>query len=313
MSSDLIDTISHDAEHAAVLRAIAPRSLMTLPLLARGRTLGAITFLASAADHAYAAQDLALAWALADRAALAIDNAKLFRAREEMLSVVSHDLRNPLNVITVGVASLRRGVPDDRRATFLEKIRRAADRMNRLIEDLLDVTRLDSGSIALDRDGQAAAALVSETLEALRPLAEEKQIHLVHEVPEGTPAVHADRDRMLQVFGNIVGNAIKFTPAGGTVTVRAEPLDGAVRFSVVDSGPGISHADQARIFERFVQARRSDRKGGTGLGLAIAKGLVQAHGGAIGVASEPGAGATFYFSIPTDTSGATARYAASRA
>jgi len=300
--ADIAPTLSSDPEQTAVLRAIAPRSVMAIPLKARGRTLGVITFVSAESEHLYTTDDLTFAWSLADRAALAMDNAKLFRAREEMLSVVSHDLRNPLNVITVGLASLKRGVAEDRRAVFLDKIRRAADRMNRLIEDLLDVTRLETGSLSLEREAHPVAPIASDAFEMLRPLAEEKGVRLVNETGNLLPSIFADRDRILQILGNLLGNAIKFTPEGGTVAISARAArDGMVDLAVRDTGPGIAEIDQGRIFDRYFQAKRSDRKGGSGLGLAIAKGLVEAHGGRIWVESEPGAGATFHFEVPAAT------------
>ena len=186
---------------------------------------------------------------------------------------------------------------DERRVALAEKVERAAKRMTRLIEDLLDVTRVDSGRLSVEPEAHEGDQLLSDALELLRPLADEKSIRIERWAAEGLGMVLADRERVLQVFSNLGGNAIKFTPKSGRVTLTAD-LDGAmVRFAVADTGPGILEENQARIFDRFWQARKTDRQG-AGLGLAIAKGIVEAHGGKIWVESEVGFGTTFFFTLP---------------
>jgi signal transduction histidine kinase len=186
------------------------------------------------------------------------------------------------------------------RAT-LQALQRASQRMYRLVHDLLDVTAIEAGQLKVQRASwQEVASIVDEAIESLRPLAVAKQIELVSSVPERPSRVFVDRDRLLQVFSNLGGNAIKFTPPGGTVTFRAEAGE-AVEFAVIDNGPGIPEADIPHIFDRFWQAKATARLG-TGLGLAIAKGIVDAHGGSIGVRSRAGKGSEFYFTIPVDKS-----------
>ncbi len=220
------------------------------------------------------------------------------RAREDTLSVVSHDLRNPLNVITVAVASLRHGqVPAERLSNYLEKMNRAATRMNRLIQDVLDVSRLESGKIAFERSLLPVDTLVADAMELVRPLAQEKSITLGCEVEAGLPATFVDRDRVLQLFVNLLGNAIKFTPKGGSVTLAALHDGDAVRFEVRDTGVGISPEQMPHIFDRNYQARRTDRQG-AGLGLAIAHSITAAHDGKISADSEPGKGTTFHVTLP---------------
>jgi signal transduction histidine kinase len=169
--------------------------------------------------------------------------------------------------------------------------------MNRLIQDLLDVARIEAGRMYLERDYLQPANLVREAVELNAVLAAAKALTLRPEGGDATSPVLADRDRVLQVLANLIGNAIKFTPSGGEITVRAEPVNGEICFSVADSGPGIREDDLTRLFRPFWQGRRGGREG-AGLGLTIAKGIVEAHGGRIWATSEPGAGATLCFTLP---------------
>jgi signal transduction histidine kinase len=167
--------------------------------------------------------------------------------------------------------------------------------MNRLIEDLLDVARMEAGTLSLSPTPQPTESLLREAVEAAQPLAGE--VHLLLEEPGALPPVLADRDRLLQVFSNLLGNALKFTPRGGQVRVGARAQDEHVRFYVRDTGPGLNEDALAHIFDRFWQLDRKDRRG-AGLGLSIVKGLVEAHGGRLRVESEPGHGSTFSFTVP---------------
>jgi signal transduction histidine kinase len=179
----------------------------------------------------------------------------------------------------------------------LVMIKRAGDRMNRMIQDLLDVARIESGRLSVERTTVAVESLMDEVTTTLRPGVERRGQRLDRRVATGLPAVSADRDRLLQVFSNLVDNAVKFTPAGGTITVTAEADNRAVRFCVSDTGSGIPPEDVPHLFDRFWQAKRTDRRG-IGLGLSIVKALVEAHGGLMAVESEPGHGTTFRFSVP---------------
>ncbi len=272
---------------------------LVVPLSARGKILGAATFFVSSASPSFVDEDLAFATELGVRVGLAVDIARLYRGREDTLAVVSHDLRNPLNVIAVASAALRMGtVPEAKKPSYLEKIARAADRMNRLIQDLLDASRMEAGSVTFDWGSVAVSALVVDVLEMMRPLAEGKSVTLVSDVGAALPDLRADRERLLQLFSNILGNAIKFTPEGGTITLSAVPSSDGVCFCVRDTGPGILDAHLSKIFDRYWQARRSDRSG-AGLGLAIAKGITHAHSGEIWAESSPGKGASFYVTLPS--------------
>jgi signal transduction histidine kinase len=283
-----------------------PRSLIVAPLRVHGETLGAISYGLDGSEREYGPDDLVTAGEIARRAALAIDNARLYgetrqavHAREQVLQIVSHDLRNPLGVIMLntGIAmeAVDRADGDTRAA--LEGVVMAAGQMNRLIENLVDLARMDAGHMSLERQPHPAASLVRAAVAMLRPLADTRAQRLEHEVPDGLPPVWLEADRLLQVLSNLVGNAIKFTPEGGRIVVSAARGDGEVRFSVADTGPGIQDEHQPFLFDRFWQADRS-RRGGTGLGLAIAKGIVEAHGGRIWVESRLREGSTFHFTVP---------------
>ena len=242
-------------------------------------------------------------------AALAEENARLFheaqhatRARDEMLGVVAHDLRNPLNTIVMGASTMLEMLPEQPPLlrNHAQIVRRAADRMNRLIQDLLDVRRIESGRLSIDPRPVTVALLVDETLEMLRPHAVAASLELVTDLAPELPRVLADSGRILQVFSNLVGNAIKFTPAGGRITISAMRHENEVRFEIADTGPGIPAEQLPHVFGQFWQANRGDRRG-IGLGLAIAKGIVEAHGGLIWVESQVGEGSRFYFTLPLVT------------
>jgi signal transduction histidine kinase len=220
------------------------------------------------------------------------------RAREEMLAVVAHDLRNPLNAVMMTTQLFADTEPSgQKRAQLLGVILRSARRMNRLIEDLLEVVRQESGKMNLDVDEISVASLLAQTAEMFQTTAEENGISLrVEEAPPGL-TVKGDSERIMQVLGNLVGNGLKFVARGGSVVLKCELKGDEAIFSVADSGPGIDGEDLDRLFEKFWQRRRTDKRG-VGLGLAIARGIVEAHGGRIWVESRIGDGSTFYFTLP---------------
>jgi len=226
------------------------------------------------------------------------------RAREEVVSVVSHDLRNPVGTIFAAADLIQDAdLDEDEVRTQATVIQRGARRMDRLIRDLLDVTRIEQGGFPVYLRPMAPSMLVREAEELLRPLVERNGIRLEVGVPPSLPRVSADTDRMLQVFSNLIGNAVRFTPPGGQISIVAvEGQDREVVFQVSDTGAGIRKEDQTHLFERYWTAG-AGRKSGTGLGLAIVEGIVRAHGGRVWVESEPGEGARFLFVIPTAEKG----------
>ncbi len=273
---------------------------ISIPLSARGKSLGAITLLrlTSGDNERYSLEDRALAEDLGGRVALALDNALLHRDREEMMGIVSHDLRNPLNIISfcASVLEQEHGSAASR-ANHIEIIKRSVTRMNRLIENLLDMTRIEGGRLVVEPVRREVSELVHDASELFSSLAAQKGVSLDVRLREPLPAVSADHERVLQVFSNLIGNAIKFAPKGSRIVLEAALVDGEVRFSVTDGGPGIRPEDLPRIFDRFWQGGRADQQG-TGLGLSIAKGIILAHGGRIWVESSLGVGSTFSFTLP---------------
>jgi signal transduction histidine kinase len=220
-------------------------------------------------------------------------------AREEILRIVAHDLRNPLNTIHMATELLiDTSGTDTARRSQLRIIARAGERMNHLIQDLLSVTTIEAGRLSIAPRKSSVAELLYEAREMLEPIAKEKSITLAVRPDADLPAVRADPARVLQVLSNLVGNAVKFTPSGGTVTLAATRADDKVQFSVIDTGPGVPAAQIPRLFGKFWQAKRGDGRG-VGLGLAIAKGIVEAHGGSIKVESAEGRGSVFSFVLPT--------------
>lgn len=302
------EQFAQSPEHLSIIRQLAPHSYVVVPLVARGRTLGALTLCTSGPDRPYGEQDLPLIEELARLAAAALDNARLheeanraIRARDEVLGLVSHELRNPIQAILLTTERLLGALPpepasgSDRRS--LDSVRQCARQMVRLADDLLDITRIEAGHLAVRPVRHGAEQLVAEALQALAPGLESTRVELRTALVEPLPAVRADRQRILQVLMNLVGNAIRFVPEGGTITVGAAPAEQQVRFWVSDTGPGIREEDLPHVFDRYWQGRECEH-GGAGLGLAISRGIVEAHGGRIWVTSEPGEGATFHFTIP---------------
>ncbi len=222
----------------------------------------------------------------------------LAQAREEVLGLVAHDLRNPLNlIITSTDLLLEENLDRPRRRELLDVALRAGRQMNRLIGDLLDTVRLHAGKFKLDLEEVEVVTIFHQAVETFRPLAEKRNVYFDALPPDDGVAVRADPFRVSQLVGNIVGNAIKFTPEHGNVTMRAVANGNHVAIHVTDTGPGIAPTDIDHLFDDFWQARNDDHRG-VGLGLAIAKGVVEAHGGKIWCDSVPGRGSTFSFTLP---------------
>jgi PAS domain S-box-containing protein len=220
------------------------------------------------------------------------------RAREEILAIVSHDLRNPLNTISMCVSLLEHPMAKERHDAQLDVVRRAVARMTRLINDLLDVNLIAAGRLTMAPETVEAGALIDEARAALDLQAAQQGRALDWRCEEPELALRADPARIVQVLVNLVGNALKFTPAGGRVSVEVSRDGDTALFCVSDNGPGIDAGHLPRIFDRFWQAKGRERRGGVGLGLAISRGIVAAHGGKIWATSRVGEGSTFCFTIP---------------
>ncbi|MGH7556055.1 MAG: GAF domain-containing sensor histidine kinase, partial [Longimicrobiales bacterium] len=298
-SSDAGSRVQADA-------ADGPQAWVALPLTARGRTLGAATLARVGSTRRFTPMDLLMAHELAYRAALALDNARLYQTarsaietRDEVLRVISHDLREPLNTIVASLALLASTVRERREDArrWLSAIQRSADQMNALIGDLLDATNMEAKRFLVTTARQGAGPFLREACDLLRPLAEARDIAFDCQVEEDLPVVSIDSKQLLRVLSNLVGNATKFTPIGGKIRITGARVQGELRVSVQDTGPGIPRGKLERVFERFWQAAFADRRG-AGLGLTIAKGIIEAHGGRIWVESTEGKGSTFHFTLP---------------
>jgi signal transduction histidine kinase len=304
---EMLAAVARDEEHLRALRALDVKTSMAVPLLMPGKVLGVLYFSSSSSSREYGPADVRVAEELARRAALALENARLYRAaqratqlRDDVLRIVAHDLRNPLNSVVIQ-ANLLRGhgdKPEQRAQKAAEVIGRAATRMNRLIQDLLDVTRIEAGKFSIQAKQVPATLLLADVFESQKPLVEAASLDLHIELPTRLPDIWADRDRLSQVFENLIGNALKFTAPGGRITVGAQPRDGEVLFWVSDTGAGVPEGEISHLFEWFWQASRADRRG-AGLGLPIVKGIVEEHHGRVWVESTPGVGSTFFFTVPT--------------
>jgi PAS domain S-box-containing protein len=305
ISPELLAQNVRDPEYLEILRSLGLTSAMLVPMVVHGKSVGAISFASAESGRHYGKHDLELAQELAARAALALDNARLFhevqgavRARDRILAVVSHDLKNPLGVIDMAAALLAKTPgqdPGTRRQ--LETIRRSVSRMDHLIGDLLDMASLQTGRLALELKREDARALLCEALDTHEPAISERGLTLVRACALEAESLLCDRDRVLQVFGNLLGNAIKFARPGDVITVDCRIVGDEVLFRVADTGPGVPPQEAAHIFEPFWSGSEH-KKEGTGLGLYITKGIVEAHGGQMWFESGTGSGAMFCFTLP---------------
>ncbi len=306
----VIRSAGRGEEHVALIRSLGVSSAVIVPLPSGDDVLGALTLLRTGDHPAFDDGDRALAEELGRRAALAVHNARLYdsarratRARDQMLGVVSHDLRNPIHTIFMSSSFMQDILPVEGSEPAREQariIKRSAERANRLIGDLLDVTRIESGTLSLFRRPHDAIELCEEAFEAARLAAAERSITLVRELTDEPLPVVADRDRVVQALGNLIGNALKFTPADGRVTIAAARDGNRVRLTVSDTGPGIPAAHLPRLFDQFWQGDSADRRG-VGLGLSIVRGIALGHDGDVRVESAPGAGSSFSLLLPMAT------------
>jgi signal transduction histidine kinase/DNA-binding response OmpR family regulator len=314
VSAGMLNGAPPAAEIAELLLQLRTTSLLAVPLATSAGPAGSMVLGRGPGSERLREPDLELAIELARRASLAVENAGLFHtaqqavaAREQVLAVVAHDLRNPLSTVAMGAQMLADSLTDAEHAAdrrYVAAIHRAAERMDQLIQDLLDITRWESGQLAINPTPQPIGPVIADVVEMHRLSAGAERIVLRLDLGDPLPRVSIDAHRLQQVLSNLLGNALKFTPDGGSITVRARThYETSVLVSVIDSGPGLPAEQLPHIFSRFWQGERSDRRG-IGLGLAIARGLVEAHGGEIWVESEPGDGCRFHFTIPFGRSAA---------
>jgi signal transduction histidine kinase len=308
LGGDLRAVRPQEGSQLELVLALGLRSAITVPMLVHGRAIGVMSFIRGEAARRYNDADLETAVMLGQRAAFAVDNARLHSdlqravvARDDLIGVVSHDLRNLLGVMAMSaqgmVKKVSQGPEGEKVKRLAAAMKRTTARMDRLIHDLLDFGGIESGRLKLDPQPEDVNMFFAPLLEDLRPLATAKGIRLRVEPPGSTLAVRCDRQRVFQVLSNLVGNAIKFTPSDGTILVEARPDGGSAVFGVHDTGPGIGAAHLPKIFDRYYQGDGRDG-GGVGLGLFISRGIVEAHGGRIWVESAPGTGSHFFFTLP---------------
>jgi len=286
-----------------------PASALVVPLVARDTVHGVLTLLMFRSGRVQEDEDMRYALALARRFACSIDNAKLYReaqrairAREEILSTVSHDLRNSLSSIVMNTSLMLSAAPprerrrDQRR---LEMLQRGAQRMQRMTEDLIDLCAIESGQLAVDTSKHKIDDILHEVQGSLGPLARDKDQRFELRPLGRDTWVTCDRDRVLQIFANLVSNAVKYTPANGRITVSAERFDAFVRLSVQDDGSGMDDNELRHLFDRYWRAEQQRKTTkGLGIGLDICKGLVESQGGTIWAESRKGQGTTFFFTLP---------------
>ncbi|MFL6255933.1 MAG: PAS domain S-box protein [Pyrinomonadaceae bacterium] len=315
VTEEMLPSLARDEEHERVLRELGLKSFITVPLVARGCTVGALTFSSTRAARRYTDEDVAYAQEIAARVALAIENAKLYaraqevnRAKDEFLATLSHELRTPLTPILGWTHMIRSGrLGEAETAQGVRVIEKNSQSLSRLINDLLDMSSILSGKMRIERAPVELAGVVREAADTVRPQADARSVLV--EVQTGGPAVvSGDRTRLVQVFWNLLHNAVKFSREGGRVRVRVGALDGTARVEVEDEGDGIASEFLPHVFERFRQADGSTTRvhGGLGLGLALVKSFVEAHGGSVSAESAgEGRGSRFTVALPaSDSEGA---------
>ncbi|MBU2572846.1 MAG: PAS domain S-box protein, partial [Elusimicrobia bacterium] len=235
---------------------------------------------------------------------------KAERMRKEFVANVSHELKTPLTAIKGNIETLIGGAVDDRahRGEFLNSVLRQAERLEGLVNDLLRLSSLESATVVIELSEFSPRLLAGEAYAALLPAFKGKTLSFSNDIPDGL-RIRADRDKLEQVFFNLLDNAFKFTPGGGRICAEAEDAGTYIKFLIKDTGPGVPVKDLPRLFERFyrVDKARSREQGGTGLGLSIVKHAVELHGGSVGADSVEGRGSTFWFTIPTAVSGISGR------
>ena len=310
-----VPDVQVDPEYAVRDRKFDVRTALSVPLLREGTAIGVI-ILHRATVRPFTDKQIELVSTFADQAAIAIENVRLFdeiqeksrqleeasQHKSQFLANMSHELRTPLNAIlgyTELMADGAYGEPSEKMLGILQRLEANGKHLLGLINDVLDLSKIEAGQLVLELSDYCIQDIVQTVRSTLEPLAADKKLAFKVEMAPQLPSGRGDGRRLTQVLINLVGNAIKFTDAG-EVAIKAEAKNGSFHVSVRDTGPGISSADQARLFQEFQQADNAitRKKGGTGLGLAISKRIIEMHGGRIWVESQPGQGSTFTFTLP---------------
>ena len=305
----LLDAVVRDEEHRQLIDALHLKSYLCVPMMAQGKALGAISFVGAESGRQYSEDDLRVARELANRAALAVQNARAYaraneasRLKDEFLATLSHELRTPLNAVLGYTRMLRSGMLGaEKTGPALDTIERNATALKQIIEDVLDISRIVAGRLRLSVQAVDLPTILHDSRATVTPAADAKGVRIETIIDPSVPPVPGDPDRLQQIVWNLLSNAIKFTPRGGRVQVRLSRVNSHVEITVADTGAGISAEFLPFVFERFRQADATFTRehGGLGLGLSIAKQLIELHGGTIAAASGgPGAGATFTVSLP---------------
>jgi signal transduction histidine kinase len=309
LTTEMIARGARSPQHRADIEALRITSYMIVPLRTRDGIAGAMTFVSAESRRHFSQADLRFAETVADRAAVAIENARAYEGarhanhlKDEFLATLSHELRTPLNAIA-GYAHMLRtdAVPDDRRDHALDVIERNSAMLSQMVEDILDVSSIISGKLRLQVGLVDPRQLLADAVATIAPVAERKGVGLAVHNGTDVQLLQADADRLRQVIWNLLANGVKFTPPGGRISVTLSALEGGVEFVFSDTGRGISPAFLPFIFERFRQAdtRFTREQGGLGLGLSIARTLVEMHSGTIEASSDgDGKGATFRVRLP---------------
>lgn len=297
-----------NSEERQNLEQLGEFNSVVIPLRIKGEVIGTLSLLSNKIKQQLEESDIGFLESIGTQLAFSIENVHLYnkaqraiKLREEILAIVSHDLRNPLSTIQMASQLLPSIVGDENKIkTFSKKILRSTDQMKRMIEDLMDFAKIQEGNLSIEKKVEEPNKVIDLVFEMMKGQADEKGLELLMKVSPEFPIIQFDYQRIAQALLNLVGNAIKFTEVGGCIHLSALELKGGVKFSVTDTGPGISEQDLPKIFDRYWQAKRSKTLS-AGLGLSIAKGIVEAHDGKIWVESKIGHGSSFYFVLPIST------------
>jgi signal transduction histidine kinase/CheY-like chemotaxis protein len=311
-----LESVAQNAEHLALLQQLDLGSWLVVPLSVQGGRLGALVLMNGRSRRRYTEQDLVLATELARRAAVAIDNARLYelsqqersrveaatRIKDEFVAIVSHELRTPLNAILGWIHLMRSGSLDEATRTHaFEVIERNAEAEGRLVADLLDTTHILTGRMRINPSQVDLSDVIDRVVQGLRPATDAKRLRVEVHIEKDTAVLRGDGERLQQVVWNLVANAVKFTPKDGLVRLQLRRIDSDLELTVTDDGAGIEARFLPHVFESFRQSDGSMSRphSGLGIGLSIAKHIVELHGGDIEARSDgPGRGSTFVVRLP---------------